>query len=201
MTAKIFSPEVDFYDNESLQNTVNYNLLNVLNEIEHKVDSICARYIDADSKSFLAQPYVWVDYSLEYYTKDAMSLKFCITETDNNAQTNLSYVTYNLDLTTGSVISCSAMFKDADLGKISQQVSQKLTENGYTLFPNSQKLIEDHLPNRWFMELGKFNLCFNPGEIAAISQGCVELSLDVEEITPLLSQYGQALFTVKYEDN
>ena len=199
--AKILSPEVIFYNNESLQNTVNANLLYVSNEIKAKVDSICQRYVDADVSSYLTTPNVLVDYSLEYYTKEAMSLKFQFTETDNNAMTHVSYLTYNLDLTTGSIINSAMMFNQSDLNDISSLVAQKLSENGYTIFQDGKALVEKYFANRWYIEFEKLNLSFNPGEIAAISEGGIEISLSLEEISPMLSQYGKALFTVKYEDN
>jgi len=199
--AKILSPKVVFYDNESLQNTVNINLHSVFNEIEGIVNAICARYTDSDAESFLSDPEVFADYCLEYYTKEAMSVKFCITETDNNAQTHISYITYNLDLTTGAIINCSMMFNQSNLDEVCALVSQKLNENGYTLFDDSQKLIQKYFSNRWYIEFGKLNLCFNPGEISAVSEGCIEISVDVKDISSMLSQYGKAIFTVQYENN
>ena len=201
ISAKILSPEVHFYDNESLQLTVNSNLLTIFHEIENKVNTICSRYSGSDPSSFLSTPHVFVDYSLEYFTKEAMSIRFQINETDSNANTYTSFICYNLDLTTGSVINCASLFKNSDLSAVSDRISQKLKDNGYPLYADSSRLIKQFLQNRWFISFEKLNLCFNPGEIAAVSEGAIEIYLDFNDISDLLSQYGSALFTVNYENN
>ena len=201
ISIKIIRPEVVFYDNVSLASTVNANLLYVFNELENTVNTICNRYELADTSSFLSTPFVYVDYSLECFTQEIMSLKFCITETDNNANVYKSVVCYNIDLTTGSIINPTTVFASKELTEISKFISEKLTATGYTLYDNSQKLIEQYFSNKWFIKSNTFTLCFDPGEIAAISEGTVEISVDVQQISDLLSDYGAALFTVSYENN
>lgn len=201
ISVKIISPKVVFYDNESLQSTVEMNLLTISNEIEAEVNAICNRYALADVNSFLSTPDVLVDFSLEYFTQEAMSLKFQITETDNNSCTYESFICYNIDLTTGSIINSTAVFSEKNLTAIAKLASEKLIASGHTLYSNSEKLIEQYFQNRWYIKSNKLSLCFNPGEIAAISEGMIEISVDLQQISDLLSSYGVALFTVSYENN
>ena len=97
ISAKILSPEIVLYDNEGLQLTVNTNLLTVFNVIEEKVNAVCNRYSNCDPSSFISLPNVLVDYRLEYFTKEAMCIKFQITETDENANVYKSFLCYHSD--------------------------------------------------------------------------------------------------------
>lgn len=198
---KILRPEVRFYDNDGLESTVNTNLWYVFNEMEDKVSVICNRYMDADTSSYLSTPDVFIDYTLECFTQEAMSLRFRITETDNNANVYQSVVCYNFDLTTGSIINPTSVFKQKDLSGISKLISEKLTAEGYTLYNDADKLIEQHFNDSWFIKPNTLSLTFSPGKIAAISEGFVEISIEVQQIKDLLSNYGTALFTVSYENN
>ena len=201
VSVRILSPKVFFYDNESLQETVNANLLFVFNEIETTVNAICNRYLLADTSSYLSPPSIFVDYTLEHFTKEAMSLKFKISENDENSNTYTSFVCYNLDLITGAIINSSTVFEEGKLSAFSELVSRKLTESGYTLYDNADTIINQYFQSRWYISFNKLNLCFNPGEIAAISEGVIEISIEVQQISDLTSDYGSALFTVSYENN
>ena len=199
--AKILYPKAEFYDDEGLEATVNANIYRIFNEIEAEVNDIYNRYQNCDASTFLSTPTIYVDYSLEYFTKEAMSLKFQITETDNNAGTHKSFLCYNLDLTTGSIINATTVFIDSDLSSVSLLISEKLSKSGYILYADSSKLIEQFFQERWFIKFEELNLCFNPGEIAAISEGSIDVSINVKEIKDIINQYGSALFTVNYENN
>jgi hypothetical protein len=144
---------------------------------------------------------VLVDYRLEYFTKEAMCIKFQITETDENANVYKSFLCYNLDLTTGSIINCTTVFKQSDLSQISAQISQKLKQEGYSLYSDSEKFIKQYFQHSWYISLDKLNLSFDAGKIAPISEGAINVSFDVNDISSLLSQYGSALFTVNYENH
>ena len=197
--AKMMVPEVIFYDNESLQNTVNYNLGIIRFELEHAVLAICNRYIGTDPSSNVSMPDVVVDYKLEYFTKEAMSLKFTIIETDNNGNVYKSYKCYNIGLTTGSLIDTPTVFKDETLGEISDLIANAIETDGTYLFDNSKELIMKNLSTAWYISYNKLNVCFSPGVIAPVASGVITLSLEKDRFSSLLSQYGDMLFTVNYE--
>lgn len=201
VSVKIISPLVVLYDNDSLQTSVNSNLGIVFNQIEEKVNSVCNRYLNSDPGSFMSLPSVFVDFSLEHFTKEAMSIKFQITENDENANIYKSYSCYNLDLTTGSIINCTTVFQQSDITAISNKISQKLIDLGYTLYPNSKNLIKQYFQECWFISYDKLNLCFEAGKIAAASEGNINLSFDIKDISSMLSQYGIAIITVNNENN
>ena len=197
--AKMMIPKVVFYDNESLEKTVNYNLSVIRYELEHAVLAICNRYTGSDPSLNISLPDVIVDYSLEYFTKEAMSLKFTIIETDNNGNVYKSYKCYNIGLTTGSLIETPTVFKDETLSEISTLIANALEKEGTYLFDNGKDLIMKNLATSWYISYNKLNVCFGPGEIAPVANGVITLSLEKDKFASLLSKYGEMLFTVNYE--
>lgn len=189
-------PVANVEGDETLQATLTDSLANVENELRSEVDQIYKQYLRdyQAGNSGLTTPSVLIRFDLHYFTADAVSMTYIITETTWDGQVYIRSYHSNLDLRVGSKIELSALLQDGITDEVVKLFTQKLsTLAPEGLYADAAELLSEDLSNAWYLEKGSLSVQLPAGKIAPLSSGDIILTLSKDEIVGVLSEYGKAL--------
>lgn len=187
-------PVANVEGDEVLQSTLADSLASVESELQGEVDQIYRQYLRdyQAGNSGLNTPSVLIRYNLHYFTSDAVSLTYILTETTEDGQVYVRSYHSNLDLRVGSKIQLSALLQDTDA--VVELFTQKLNDTAPDgLYDGAAELTADDLSDLWYLESGTLSVQLPAGKVAPLSSGDIILTLTEDELDGLLSEYGKAL--------
>lgn len=189
-------PVANIEGNDALQQTVSDRLNAMQEELERKIEQLyqqCLTDYRAGRES-LTTPSVQVRFEVHYFTADALSMTYVLTETTGDGMVYTHRYHSNLDLRVGSEIRLISLLADGKTDGLLALMQTKLTESAPDgLYDGAAQKLQTLMDASWYISEGKLSICLEAGTVAPISSGVVLLSFTETELDALLSDYGKAL--------
>ena len=189
-------PVASVEGNDALQETLSERLEALHNELRQEIDLLYRQYL-ADYKAGrvgLTTPSVQVRFDLHYFTSEAASMTYILTETTGDGIVYTHSYHSNLDLRVGSEIRLTAMLADGKTDGLLALLQAKLTESPPEgLYDDALQNLNPLLDSSWFIADGKLSIRLEAGTVAPLSSGDILLTFTKAELSGLLSDYGNAL--------
>lgn len=189
-------PVANVEGNDTLQATLSARLDTLHKQLRQEIDRLYQQYL-ADYKAGregLTTPSVQVRFELHYFTSEAASMTYILTETTGDGIVYTYSYHSNLDLRVGSEIRLTALLTDGKVDGLLTLLQSKLTASPPEgLYDNTLQNLETVLDGSWYIADGKLAIQLAAGTIAPLSSGNILLTFTKAELDGLLSAYGQAL--------
>ena len=189
-------PVANVEGNDALQATLSARLDTLHKQLRQEIDRLYQQYL-ADYKAGregLTTPSVQVRFELHYFTSEAASMTYILTETTGDGIVYTYSYHSNLDLRVGSEIRLTALLTDGKVDGLLTLLQSKLTASPPEgLYDNTLQNLETVLDGSWYIADGKLAIQLAAGTIAPLSSGNILLTFTEAELDGLLSTYGQAL--------
>ncbi len=189
-------PVANVVGNETLQTTLSTRLTAMEDQLKQEIELIRSRYQQdyEAGREVLTIPSVQVRFDLHYFTAEAASLTYHMTETTGDGMVYTHPHHFNLDLRVGSQIHLTALFKDGKTDALLALVSDRLkADPPEGLYPGAEDILDDRLEKAWYIADGKLNVQLEPGSIAPVGGGGILLTFTKADLESILSDYGKAL--------
>lgn len=189
-------PVADIRGDDALQQTLEARLQATQNELEAEIEQLHQQYL-ADyraGRDSIATPSVQVRFDVHYFTAEALSMTYVVTETTGDGMVYTHRHHSNLDLRVGSEIRLEALLAGGKIDGLLSLVQAKLEKTPPDgLYDGAMQKLQTLLNSSWYITEGKLTVCLEPGTIAPISSQSVLLTFTEAELSALLSDYGKAL--------
>lgn len=189
-------PVANMEGNDALQTTLSRRLDALHDELRQEIDLLYQQYL-SDYKAGrvgLTTPSVQVRFNLHYFTSEAASMTYILTETTGDGIVYTHSYHSNLDLRVGSEIRLTALLADGKTDRLLALLQAKLTEAPPEgLYDDALQNLDTLLDSSWFIADGKLSVRLEAGTIAPLSSGDILLTFLEAELSELLSDYGKAL--------
>ena len=189
-------PVASIVGDKALQETLESRLLLIESRLKKEIDQLYKRYL-ADyqaGREGLAVPSVAIRFQLNYFTTEALSLTYILSETtwDGLVYTHLYHS--NLDLRVGSSMLLSSLMKDNPKISMEGLIANALSNQSIDgLYSNATRIVLDNLDYSWHISPQQLHIHMEPGVVAPLSSGEVMLTFSENVLEHLLSDYGKEL--------
>ncbi|MBQ7355049.1 MAG: hypothetical protein IJW62_05980 [Clostridia bacterium] len=189
-------PVAHIEGNDPLQQTVSNRLNAVQDELKQEIDRLYQQCL-ADyraGREVLTTPSVQVRFELHYFTADALSMTYILSQTTADAMVHEHRYHSNLDLQVGSEIRLTALLSEGKLDGLLTLMQAKLTESApQGLYAEAAGQMQAMLDGSWYITDGNLAVLLEAGTVAPVSSGDILLTLSAPQLADLLSDYGKAL--------
>ncbi len=189
-------PVANVEGNATLQATLAAKLDATHRAIRQEIEDLYRQYL-ADYKAgreVLTTPSVQVRFALHYFSAEAASMTYILTETTGDGIVYSHSYHSNLDLRVGSSIHLSSLLAEGKTEGLLALLTQTLQDDPPEgLYPGAADQLDALLENAWYISEGRLTVLFEAGKIAPLSSGDISLSFTEDRLGELLSDYGKAL--------
>lgn len=189
-------PVAHIEGNDTLQQTVSDRLNAMQDELKQAIDRLYQQCL-ADyraGREGLTTPSVQVRFELHYFTADALSMTYILSQTTADAMVYEHRYHSNLDLQVGSEIRLTALLSDGKFDGLLTLLQAKLTESAPEgLYAEAAGQMQAMLDGSWYITDGGLSVLLEAGTVAPVSSGDILLTLSASQLADLLSDYGKAL--------
>lgn len=189
-------PVANVEGNEALQKTLSERLDALRKDLEAEIDRLYQQYLSdyKAGREGLTTPSVQVRFELHYFTAEAVSMTYILTETTGDGMVYTHSYHSNLDLRVGSEIRLTSLLKDEKTdGLLTLLIERLKASPPEGIYENAEQILSARLDSAWYIAGGNLLILLEPGEIAPLSSQSILLTFTEAELSELLSDYGKAL--------